>query len=889
MQLEPIKQTRFHIEGFLADYLRGISNQWLKPAPDANPGMLEMFADRDRRPYRDLVAWAGEFSGKYLTGAVQVLRLTGDPELRQRLERFVKDLVSLQDKDGYLGPWPQGSHLTNKAVYPDGRVFWNWDSWGHYFNMLGLLLWHEETGDRRALNCAQRMGNLFCNLYFGDGKPRLAQEGNSEMNLAPAHSLCLLYRRTGERKYLDLARHIVEVEFSGMEKGQWPCGNYLEGALAGMEFFELPKPRWESLHPILALAELYDLTGEPRYREAFVRLWQSIADLDRHNNGGFSSGEQATGNPFDPNAIETCCTIAWMAMSVEMLRLTGDPQAADELELSLFNSVIGMHSPSGRWATYNTPMDGVRRASIQDIVFQAREGTPELNCCSVNSARGFGLLSDWALMRDSEGLVLNAYFPGTITAALPGRIGVTLTQTTHYPMDGRVFIMVTPERASEFTLKLRIPRWSRHTIVKLNGQNVQGAQPGRYWSLRRRWKRGDKVELSLDMGLHFWIGEQECRGKVSVYRGPLLLTYDRRFNAMDPDALPAIEVPGMKGRKIAWHGRLAPLLLMEFQAADGRKLRLCDFGSAGQGGSPYHSWLPLSDKARSPMEQESAVAQFPPSPRAEAERNADARPAATGQTAAIPQFFASPREALEAASLLRFALRLRTMPMKKRRMELGHLRPEDLTAQLDRIEREWPAFQQDIARARAFVAKASKTAHARRLASVLERLDREGLLEPSRLAEVTALKEEIRRRHLLMERLTHFEVSELLPAPADIRTVEAPPDGLVFRPGVLLESVGLCDVRPFHRGQHGMVYVRVKHTANSSRAGRLLYGADGPVKVWVNGIAVGCHPEATNPAVPGQFHADVTWRAGENGIVFALVTNAGRAWGVFASVSAAKE
>ena len=125
-------------------------------------------------------------------------------------------------------------------------------------------------------------------------------------------------------------------------------------------------------------------------------------------------GEQATGNPYDRGAIETCCTVAWMAMSVEMLRLTGNSLVADELELSTLNSGLGMMSPSGRWVTYNTPMDGERQASAHTIVFQARAGTPELNCCSVNGPRALGLLCEWAVMRRADGLVLNYYGPGTM-------------------------------------------------------------------------------------------------------------------------------------------------------------------------------------------------------------------------------------------------------------------------------------------------------------------------------------------------------------------------------------------------------------------------------------------------------------------------------------------
>ena len=76
-----------------------------------------------------------------------------------------------------------------------------------------------------------------------------------------------------------------------------------------------------------------------------------------------------------------------------MLQLDRRPaNVADELELSLFNAILGAQHPYGRWCTYNTPMDGAREASAHTIVFQSRAGTPELNCCSVNGPRGLGLL-----------------------------------------------------------------------------------------------------------------------------------------------------------------------------------------------------------------------------------------------------------------------------------------------------------------------------------------------------------------------------------------------------------------------------------------------------------------------------------------------------------------
>ncbi|MEY2408469.1 MAG: uncharacterized protein QOF48_1139 [Verrucomicrobiota bacterium] len=583
-----IPGTRFQLGGTVRDYLTGVTEQWLKVAPSSNPAMLEMFRDRHRQPRRDLLPWSGEFAGKYLTSAVEVLRVTGDSGLKKSIAAFTRRLVELQAEDGYLGPWPIENRLTGRAPNVGGKAGETWDAWGHYHVMLGLLLWHEDSGDTSALGAARRIGDLFCSKFQ---KARLVDTGSTEMNLAPIHSLCLLHQRTRDRRYLDAALKICD-EFGALGPDGKPlAGDYLNAALTGREFFQMPRPRWESLHPILGLAGLYHITGDEKYRRAFEHIWWSIVKLDRHNNGGFSSGEQAQGNPYHLGAIETCCTIAWTALSVDMLRLSRNSIVADELELTTLNSVLGLHSPTGRWVTYNTPMDGTRKASAHDIVFQARAGSPELNCCSVNGARGLGMIGDWALMHSGDRVFLNWYGPSTIAARLPSGPELSLTQQTDYPRGNRVLLKLVPSKAARFELALRIPHWSKTTRVQVNGREVNDVAPGRYLVIDRQWSRGDTVAIEFDFSLHFWRGERECAGKVSVYRGPILLTYDRRFNPMDPDDIPALNAATMREKSIAAGEWLTPMLLVEYPAAGGRALRLCDFASAGTGGSPYRSWL----------------------------------------------------------------------------------------------------------------------------------------------------------------------------------------------------------------------------------------------------------------------------------------------------------
>lgn len=514
--LDRIPGTQFDLRGPVRDHLDAVTREWLLKMPETNPAVLGMFADRDKKPPQSLLPWSGEFAGKYLTGAVQILRLTGDKELKDSLARFVAKFIKLQDSDGYLGPFPKDSRLTGKAPNAGGDT---WDAWGHYHAMLGLLLWHEDTQDAKALDAAVKIGDLLCRKFLRSGK-KLASIGSQEMNHAPIHSLVLLHRRTKAPKYLELAKQIVD-EFQ--EKG---AGDYVRTALAGKEFFQGPKPRWESLHPILGLAELHLATGDEIARKAFEQIWWSICRYDRHNTGGFSSGEQAKGDPYDKGAIETCCTVAWIALGVEMLRLTGDSVVADELELSTLNAVAGSLSRTGTWCTYNTPMDGRRVRSTDDISFQKRPGSEEVNCCSANAPRGFGMISDWAVVRSGKGLALNWYGPSTITTLVQGT-RVALKQETEYPRDGKVLIDVSTEKPVEFTLRLRVPHWSASTSIRVNGVAVE-AKPGKYAAIERSWKTGDKIEIDFDFSFHYWAGEREMGGRASVYRGPILLVHESK-------------------------------------------------------------------------------------------------------------------------------------------------------------------------------------------------------------------------------------------------------------------------------------------------------------------------------------------------------------------------
>ncbi len=276
--------------------------------------------------------------------------------------------------------------------------------------------------------------------------------------------------------------------------------------------------------------------------------------------------------------------------------MTGNPMIADELELSLYNGVLGAQHPSGRWWTYNTPMDGDRKASAHEIVFQARPGSPELNCCSVNGPRGIGMIEQWLIMQSSKGFALNGFVTGKWTIKQAGNDAEVSVEARDYLRNGAVSVQINNTSTQPIDVQIRIPQWSEQTSASVTRAHyskrgefdARTLKPGTYWTVTCRESESTSISLQFDWSPWCWVGERDSAGKVSIYAGPILFAFDPVANPIDLPDLPAIDLS--KPVKLVSNPKQSlPTLTVE--AFIQRELTLVPYVSAGVTGSSYRTWL----------------------------------------------------------------------------------------------------------------------------------------------------------------------------------------------------------------------------------------------------------------------------------------------------------
>jgi len=440
--------------------------------------------------------WIGEHIGKYLDAACNTWRYTHDARLKEQMDRMARRLIATQQPDGYLG------------TYVAAKRWTSWDVWVHKYDLIGLLNYHETTGDEAALRAARRVGDLLAATFGTGAGQRDLIAASTHVGMAASSVLepmVTLYRVTGEPRYLAFCRYIVA-------SWEQPNGPKILSSLrsTGSVFKTANAKAYEMMSDLIGVVELYKVTGDESLLGPVVTAWHDIRDKRLYLTGTTSSKEHFTDDFTLPgedkdNVGEGCATVTWLQLTWRLLRLTGAPEYAEELERTVYNQLLGAQDPHNGNICYFTPLNGTKKPG------------PGINCCVSSEPRGISLIPELAWGTMPDGPAIELYTAGSVETPF-----AKIVSETQYPADGAVKLTVRDVKRARFALSLRVPQWTKSFTAKVGKQKLTG-KAGEYLKIEREWKNGDTVEIAIDMTVRVVPGGKSYPDSVAIERGPQVL------------------------------------------------------------------------------------------------------------------------------------------------------------------------------------------------------------------------------------------------------------------------------------------------------------------------------------------------------------------------------
>jgi DUF1680 family protein len=470
-------------------------------APQKGP----YFADSDVYKWTEAVGWALQ---------------SGDrPELRGVTSSMIAEVVAVQEPSGYLNTYFAGDRAPERMLPHMQEVGHELYNLGHMLQ--GAVAYYRATGDRTLLDAGAKFVDGFLIPNYGPGpdkKPIVSGHPEIEM------SLIELYRTTGNRRYVDLAGYILE----GDDRISLEHRRYVY-MYSGIPFTSRTKLEGHAVRAMYACCgatDYYLETGDPTYWKTLTTLWNDLANRQMYITGGVgarSEGE-AFGEPYElPNARaygESCAAIGNLMWNWRMLAASGEARFTDVIERALYNGINSGMSLDGTTYCYRNPL-AFDPASGDRI----RNPWYDVTCCPPNLERIFGSLPGYFYSTSKDGVYVHLYDNSTLDWHLETGVALKIQQTTSYPWDGDVQLTVTPARAADFALYVRVPGWVTSGKVTVNGKAIDGVKSGEYLRIQRQWMPGDKVSLSFPMSPEAVASNPRLAdntGRIAVERGPVV-------------------------------------------------------------------------------------------------------------------------------------------------------------------------------------------------------------------------------------------------------------------------------------------------------------------------------------------------------------------------------
>ena len=491
---------------------------------------------------------------KTIEGASYILQTYPDKKLKAYIDSVLTVVGAAQEPDGYL--------YTARTINPQHPHSWSGDKrWSkvevlsHELYNLGHMVdaacaHYQATGSDKFLNIAKRYAD--CVIKEVGPKP-------GQATVVPGHqiaemALARLYTLTGEQKYLDQAKYFLDY------RGKTSIRDlYSQSDKPVVDQSEAWGHAVRAGYMYAGMADVAALTKDSSYIKAIDRIWNNIVSRKYYLTGGVGARHagEAFGADYElPNMTaynETCAAIAQVYLNERMFLLHGESKYIDCLERTLYNGVIsGMSMDGGRFF-YPNPLSSDGKYKFNADGTTTRQPWFGCACCPSNLCRFIPSLPGYLYGVKDNNIYVNLFAGNTSTIKVGGK-DVVLEETTEYPWDGDIKIVVKKNAAKGANLLVRIPGWVRNQVVpsdlyaysdsekpaysvSVNGKPVDLDALDKGYVPVKNIKKGDVIRIHFDMPVRTVVANKKVaddKGRVAVERGPLVYCAEAVDNQNEP-------------------------------------------------------------------------------------------------------------------------------------------------------------------------------------------------------------------------------------------------------------------------------------------------------------------------------------------------------------------
>jgi DUF1680 family protein len=458
---------------------------------------------------------AGHSLGHYLSACSMMYQTSGDTAFLNRVNYIVDELKKLQDADGdgYIGAFPNGKKIFENEV-AKGNIRaqgFNLNGiWSPFYTqhkiLAGLRDAYQLCGDTTALYVEKRFADWIGSVVAPLTDDQVQKMLHCEYG-GISETLADLYADTKDQKYLQISRIFYDKAVLDSLKAK---RDILPGKHCNTN---IPK--------LIALARLYELTGDTSDMKAAEFFWTTVVNHHSYVTGG--NGDKEYFGPADKfrdrlneETTESCNVYNMLKLSEHLFEWDGSEKVADYYERALFNHILASQNPETGNVTYNLSLAMGGFKDFQDPY--------EFTCCIGTGMENHSKYGRNIFYHNNNDLFVFQFIASQLDWK---EKGIILTQKTTYPEEQGAHFEFKCEKPVNITLQIRYPYWARNGIeITVNGKKKNVLQqPGSFVSIEREWKTGDIADVKIPFSLRLEAMPDDSN-RVAVMYGPLVLAGD---------------------------------------------------------------------------------------------------------------------------------------------------------------------------------------------------------------------------------------------------------------------------------------------------------------------------------------------------------------------------